>query len=320
MNRMLLALLLALSWYPAAAAQGQSYPTRPIRLIVPFGPGGGIDIVARHITSKMPEGLGQHVVVDNRPGAAGTIGTELAQRSAPDGYTIVIVSSTHTINANLYSLPYHPVNGISTISLVGTLPFLAAVNPSVPARTIMELISHAKANPGKLNYASIGRGGINHLAVELFKLMANVDMVHIPYKGAGQALTDLIGGQIQLFFGSTVATLPHVRTGKVRGIAVTTPRRSAAAPDLPTISEAGVPGYDATQWYGIWGPPRLPANIVTRLNDEIRRILALPEVKNRFAQEGMELTPSSPEEFRRHLQAEIEKWGKVTKAANIILE
>lgn len=315
---MLLALLGMVSGN--VVAQKSAYPTKPIRLIVPFGPGGGIDIVARYITSKMSEGLGQYVVVDNRPGAAGTVGTELAQRSAPDGYTIVIVSSTHTINANLRKLPYHPVDGISTISLVGTLPFLAAVNPSVPVKTVKELISHAKANPGKLNYASIGRGGINHLAVELFKLMANVDVVHIPYKGAGQALTDLIAGQIQLFFGSTVATLPHVKTGKVRGIAVTTLRRSAAAPDLPTISESGVPGYDATQWYGIWGPPKMPAKIVARLNDEMRRVLALPEVKNRFAQEGMELAHSSPEEFRRHLQAEIEKWGKVTKAANIRLE
>lgn len=315
---MLLALLGMVS--VNAGAQKSAYPTKPLRLIVPFGPGGGIDIVARHIASRMSEGLGQYVVVDNRPGAAGTIATELAQRSAPDGYTIVIVSSTHAINANLYNMPYHPVDGISTISLVGRLPFLASVNPSVPAKTIKELISHAKSNPGKLNFASIGRGGINHLAAELFKLMANVDMVHIPYKGAGQALTELIAGQVQVFFGSTVATLPHVRTGKVRALAVTTLRRSAAAPDLPTISESGVPGYDATQWYGIWGPPKLPANIVARLNEEIKRILALPELKSRFAREGMELTPTLPEEFTRHLRSEIEKWGKVTKAANIRLE
>jgi tripartite-type tricarboxylate transporter receptor subunit TctC len=295
----------------------QDYPNKPIRMIIPFPPGGGTDIVSRQVAAKMSEGLGQQVIVDNRPGAGGTVGAELAVGAAPDGYTIIMVSAAYGVNPGLYKLPYDPVNGIATISMIGTGPLLVALHPSMPPGSIMELIAYAKANPGKLNYGSAGQGGLAHLATELFKLTAGVDMVHIPYKGTGPAITDLIGGRLQLMFGNIVPILPHVKTGKLRGIAVTTAKRISALPDVPTVAESGMPGYEAVVWFGVWAPPRISRAIVDRLNEEIRRVVVLPAIKDRLAIEGLDAAPSTPAEFAAYLKKDIEKWTRVVKTAGV---
>jgi tripartite-type tricarboxylate transporter receptor subunit TctC len=300
-----------------ALAQKSRYPDKPVRFVVPFAPGGGTDIIARAMAQKLSEAFGQSVVVDNRGGAGGTIGAEIAAKSTPDGYTMIMVSGSYAVNAGLYRLPYDPLNGIDTVTLVGTSPFIVALNPSVPVKNVKELIALAKAKPASLNYASTGTGGITHMATELFRLMAGIDIVHIPYKGTGPALNDVIGGQVQMIFGSILATLPQVKSGRLKGIAVSGAKRSDAAPDMPTVAESGLPGYEVTLWYGVWGPKGLPKEVISRWNAELAKILKSPDMKARLATEGLDALGSTPGEFRAHLKAEIAKWAKVIKDANV---
>jgi tripartite-type tricarboxylate transporter receptor subunit TctC len=302
--------------HASAQKKADAYPTKPIRLIVPFAPGGGTDIVARAMGQRLTEALGQSVVVDNRAGGGGTIGAETAVRSAPDGYTVAMVSGSYAANAALFKLPYDPVNDVTPISLIGETGFLVSLHPSVPAKTIKELITLAKAKPGALNYGSTGTGGITHLATELFCLMADVKMTHIPYKGTGPALIDLLGGQVQLMFGAMPAMVPQHHTGKVRGIAVTTAKRNSAVPEIPTVGET-VPGYEAILWYAFFGPKNLPKDIVTLLNAEITKAVSTPEMKERMAKEGLEPVGGPPSQFGDVLKRDVPKWKKVVKDANI---
>ncbi|MEY4598948.1 MAG: hypothetical protein RLZZ445_1745 [Pseudomonadota bacterium] len=298
------------------AAQADKYPSRPVRMLVPFAPGGGTDITARLIAANVTTAFGQQVIVDNRAGGGGTIGAEMAVRAAPDGYTVIMVSGSYGTNAALYSLPYDPVKDIQPIVMIGDTGFVLSLHPSVPAKTVQELINHAKANPGKLNYASTGTGGITHLATELFNLMAVTKMTHIPYKGTGPALADLLGGQVQLIFGAMPAAIPHVKSGKLRGVGVTTAKRAPALPDMPTIGET-VKDYEAPLWYGLWGPKGLPKPIITRWNQEVAKALQTEEMKKRLATDGVEPAGGPPEQFLNAIARDVEKWKKVVKAANI---
>lgn len=299
-----------------AMAQADKYPTKSVRMLVPFAPGGGTDITARLIAQKMSEVLGQQVIVDNRAGGGGTIGAETAVRAAPDGYTVIMVSGSYGTNAALYNLPYDPVKDIQALVMIGESGFVLALHPSVPAKSVPEFIAHAKVNPGKLNYASTGTGGITHLTTELFDLMAGTKMTHIPYKGTGPALGDLLGGQVQLIFGSMPATIPHAKTGKLRGIGVTTAKRAGPLPDVPTIGET-VKDYEAALWYGLWGPKGLPKPVIARWNTEVARILQTEEMKKRLAGDGVEPAGGPPEQFINAIRRDVEKWKKVVKAANI---
>ena len=299
-----------------AMAQADKYPTRPVRMLVPFAPGGGTDITARLIASNATAAFGQQVIVDNRAGGGGTIGAEMAVRAAPDGYTVIMVSGSYGTNAALYSLPYDPVKDIQPIVMIGDTGFVLSLHPGVPAKSVQELISYAKANPGKLNYASTGTGGITHLATELFNLMAATKMTHIPYKGTGPALADLLGGQVQLIFGAMPAAIPHVKSGKLRGIGVTTAKRAPALPDMPTIGET-VKDYEAPLWYGLWGPKGLPKPIIMRWNQEVAKALQTEEMKKRLAADGVEPAGGPPEQFLNAIARDVEKWKKVVKAANI---
>jgi len=299
-----------------AQKKTDNYPTKPIRLIVPFAPGGGTDIVARALAQKLTESLDQSVVVDNRPGAAGTIGTETTVRATPDGYTLIMVSASYSTNAALFKLPYDPIDDITPISLIGESAFMVALHPSVPAKTIKELIALSKAKPNSLNYASTGTGGITHLSTELFDMMAGTRMTHVPYKGTGAALSDLLGGQVQLIFGSMPSMVPQHKTGRLRGIAVTTAKRNNAVPDIPTVAET-VPGYESVLWYACWGPKNLPKEIVTRWNTEIAKAVKLPDMKERMAGEGLDPAAGPPEQLRDVLRRDVPKWIKVVKEANV---
>ena len=302
---------------PAAAnAQADKYPTRPIRMLVPFAPGGGTDITARLIAANATAAFGQQVIVDNRAGGGGTIGAETAVRAAPDGYTVIMVSGSYGTNAALYNLPYDPVKDIQAIAMIGDTGFVLSLHPSVPAKTVPELIAYAKANPNKLNFASTGTGGITHLATELFNLLAATKMTHIPYKGTGPAIADLLGGQVQLIFGAMPATIPQVKAGKLRGIGVTTAKRTPALPDAPAIGEF-VKDYEVALWYGMWGPKGLPKPVVTRWNQEVARALQTDEMKKRLAADGVEPAGGPPEQFLNAIIRDVEKWKKVVKAANI---
>ncbi len=307
---------LALTAASLPAHAQKNYPNKPIRMIVPFVPGGGTDIVARSMAAKLTEVLGQSVVVDNRPGAGGTIGAETAVRAIPDGYTIIMVSGSYATNAALLKLTYDPIKDITPISLIGETGFMVSVHPGVPVRNIKELIAFAKAKPGALNYGSTGTGGITHLATELFDMMAGTKMAHIPYKGTGAALTDLIGGQIQIMFGAMPSLVPQNKAGKVRGLAVTTLKRNNAVPDMPTIAET-LPGYEAILWYGMWGPKGLPKEIVTRLNTEVAKALSLPDIRERLAGEGVDPDGGPPDRLKDILNRDIPKWTRVVKEANV---
>jgi tripartite-type tricarboxylate transporter receptor subunit TctC len=308
------AVLLAL--LTAGAYAQDKYPGRPIRMIVPFPPGGGTDLMARVMAQKLTESLGVSVIVDNRGGAGGTIGAETGVRAAPDGYTITVVSGSYATNAALYKLPYDPINDIAPISLLGDTGFLVSLHPSVPVKSIKELIAYDKASPGKLNYGSTGTGGITHLASELLNQMAGIRMTHVPYKGTGPALNDLMGGQIQLMVGAMPAMVPQVKANRLRGIGVTTARRNAVVPDIPTVGET-VPGYEVVLWYAAWGPKALPREILARLSTEVDRIVRSPEMKERMAGEGVEPVGGSPERFREALKRDVPKWQKVVKDGKI---
>ena len=311
------ALAIALVAAPALAQKkADVYPTKPIRLIVPFAPGGGTDIVARAMAQKLTEALGQSVVVDNRAGGGGTIGAETAAHAAPDGYTLAMVSGSYAANAAIFKLPYDPIKDITPIALIGESGFLVSLHPSVAAKTVKELIALLKARPNSLNYASTGTGGITHLATELFDLMAGTRMTHIPYKGTGPALTDLLGGQVQVLFGALPAMIPQHKSGRLRGIAVTTAKRVSALPEMPTVGDT-VPGYEAILWYAAWGPKNLPKEIVTRLNAEIATAIKSPVMQERMAGEGLDPAGGPPEQFRAILNRDVPKWKKVVLEAKV---
>lgn len=303
-------------------AVAQSWPTRPIKLVVPFTAGGSTDTVARIVAEKLTQRVGQPVIVDNRAGAGGAIGSDYVAKSPPDGYTYLVgTSSTMAIAPYLYTkLPYNPTRDFAPVVLLGTADIIIVVNAQLPFRTVKELLDYAKANPGKLTYASGGNGSISHLLGEYFKSMAHVDMLHVPYKGDAQMVTDLIGGQVNMAFGTAVAFLPHVKSGKVVALAVTNPQRSTMQAQLPTVSEAGVPGYEAVQWFGIAAPTGTPPDIIARMNDEIRAILALPEVRARFGELGFNVTGDKPDEFAAFLRSENTKWKKIAEIAGTKLD
>jgi len=300
---------------PHAAAAADLYPARPIRFVVAFPPGGGTDIIARSIAHKLAERLAQQVVVDNRPGAGGNIGTDIVAKSAPDGYTVLMGSAGPlAINASLFaSMPFDPVRDLAPVTLAASTPNVLVVHPSLRAATVKELIALAKARPGEINFASSGHGTPAHLAGELFNSMAGVKMVHVPYKGAAPALADLLGGQVQLMFSTMPPALPHVKDGKLRALAVTSLKRSRATPDLPTVDEAALPGFEANTWHGVVVPSGTPAAIVARLNREIVAILHLPDVVERLSAQGAEPVGSTPEEFAAYIRSETLKWAKVVR-------
>ncbi len=304
----------ALQTMPANAA---AYPERPIRLIVPLAANGAMDTVARSLAIKLTEGLGQTVVVDNRGGGGGSVGAELVRFAAPDGYTIIMISASSVIHPLMYKADYDAVRDFSAVTQVTSQPYLVVVHPSIPVKTLNELIAYAKANPNKLNYASAGNGSLIHLTGELFKFVTGTEMTHIPYKGIGAAYPDLIGGQIQLTFGSIISALPQVRAGRLRALAVTGPKRAKPLPDVPSAAEVGVKGFVMTQWYGVQGPAKMPQAVIERLNSEIRKALDNPAVLSRLIDDGAEAQPGTPQQFHDHLIAERNKWAGVIKQAKI---
>jgi tripartite-type tricarboxylate transporter receptor subunit TctC len=303
---------------PATDVVAQNYPAKPIRMIVAYPPGGGTDIVGRMMAQKLSENFGQTVVIDNRGGAAGNIGSEIAAHSAPDGYTILMGNvAPNAINVSLYAkLGYDPVRDFEPVSLVASTPNILVVHPTLAVKSVADLVALAKAKPAYLNYPSAGLGSSSHLAGELFDTLAAVRMVHIPYKGGGPALTDLLGGQVQLMFATMPAAMPHVRSGKLRAVAVTSLRRSQAMPELPTIGET-LKGYDASTWYGVLAPAKTPRAIVAALHAEIARVLGIAETRDRLLAQGFEPVGGTPGEFGAYIKAEIAKWGRVIKAAGI---
>jgi tripartite-type tricarboxylate transporter receptor subunit TctC len=298
----------------AGPASAQEWPAKPIRLLVGFPVGGAADILARLHATRLQDAIGQTIVVDNRGGAGGVIATEIAARAAPDGYTLLFTSLPHVINPPLYGkVAYHPVKDFQPVTLLVNVPLLMAVAVAQPIRSVKDVIALAKSGPGKVNYGSGGNGSSSHLAMEMFKSMAGVDIQHIPYKGTGPLITDLLGGQVNLTIASIVPLIPQVRAGKLRAVAVTGVRRSGALPDVPTIAEAGVPGYDMTNWFGILAPAGLPAPILTRLDATLRRIVASPDVRELYAQQGADGVGAGPEAFARVIAADIPKWEKVVR-------
>ena len=298
-------------------AFAQTYPGRPVHVIAGFAAGGGVDITARLIGQWLSDRLGQTFVTENRPGAGGNIGTETVVNAAPDGYTLLLATVPNAVNATLYEkLNFNFIRDIAPVAGIIRVPQVILVHPSVPAKTVPEFIAYAKANPGKVNMASAGNGSAPHMAGELFNVMAGVKMVHVPYRGQGPALTDLLGGQVQVLFATTPGTTEYVRTGTLRALAVTTVARAEVLPDLPTVGDF-VPGYEASQWYGLAAPRNTPAEIVDRLNKEINAALADPKMKARFADLGGEVLSGSPAAFGSLIAAETEKWGKVVRAAGL---
>jgi tripartite-type tricarboxylate transporter receptor subunit TctC len=314
------ALLAALA--PAQSAVAQSYPTKPIRWIVTYPPGGPTDVVARAIGAKLTEAWGQQIIIDNRAGAGGMIGTELGARAAPDGYTLLFgTSAGMTINPALQSrLPYDPVKDFAPVSLLVINPQLLVLNPTVPANSVKELVALAKAKPGQLNYASVGQGSPNHLGMELLKALTGTNIVHVPYKGTGPAITDLLGGQVQLMFNSMPTVLPLVRSGKLRALAVGSTQRISAIADIPTVAESGVPGFENVTWYGMFAPAKTPREIVNKLNAQVVRILAEPDMAQRLSSQGAEPRSSTPDELAKFMRVEFERWAKVIKSAGVKVE
>ncbi len=305
----------------AASVQAQRYPERPVRAVVPFPAGGGTDILARLLLQKVSVRLGATFVIDNRAGAGGTIGTEIVAKAPADGYTILVASSSHTINPSVYrKLGYNPARDFAPVTLIASGPGLLVVHPAVPAKSVKELIALGKAKPGQLNYASAGNGTPPHLAAELFKSMAGVDFVHVPYKGNVPAFVDLIAGSVSLSFPTITSGLPPVRSGKLRALGVTSKQRSAVVPEIPTIAEAGLPGYEATTWYGMLAPAATPAGIVTRLQREMVDAIGLPDIRDKLLAQGLEPVGNKPSEFAGIISAELVKWSKVVAAAGVKAE
>jgi tripartite-type tricarboxylate transporter receptor subunit TctC len=320
-TRRIAAALLALAWGVAAGAQG--YPAKPVRIIVPIAPGGGQDFVARIVGQKLTAAFGQQFIIDNRPGAGGIIGTQLAVKSPPDGYTLVLVAASYAAQPSLYSkLPYDAVKDLAPITQLGGAPYMLVVNPTVPAKSVKEFVALAKSGRGKLTYGSSGSGEMSNLSMELLKTLAGFDAVHVPYKGAAPALAAAISGEVDAFFPSITSGLPHVRSGKARVLAVTTAKRAELLPQVPAIAESGFAGYDVSGWYGLLAPAGTPSEIVNRLQQEVAKILELPDVKEVQAANGRVPTPggNTPQSFAANIQAEIARWAKVIKRAGIRLE
>ena len=308
--------------FATGSASAQSYPNKQTRFVVPFPPGGPADILARTIGQSLAESWGQQVVIDNRAGAGGNIGSEIVAKAAPDGYTLLMgFVGTHAINSSLYrDMPFDPIKDFEPVALVAMVTIILVVHPSVPVKAVKELIALAKTRPGELTFGSPGNGTPQHLAGELFNTMTGVKMTHIPYKGAVPALNDLLGGRLSLIFSSMPPALPHVQAGKLRALGVTSATRSAAAPEVPTIAQSGLAGYAVVNWYGVLAPARTPKDIVTKLNTEIVRIMNLPAVKERLAAQGAETFTSTPEKFADYIKSETEKWTKVVKFSGAKLD
>ncbi len=305
----------------ASAAWCQSYPVKPVRMIAASSPGSAVDIVARIVAQKLGEQLGQQVIVDNRAGAGGNLGAELAAKAPPDGYTLFMGTPAHAINTGLYrKLNYDLIRDFAPVTQVTSGQYVVIVHPSLPVKSIKELIALARAKPGQLNYASAGSGNATHLAGELFASIARVKLVHVPYKGSGPALSDVVGGQVQLMFCNLTAAIPQVKTGRIRALAVTGQKRAAAAPELPTVIEAGVPGYSVISWFGVLVPAATPRDLVMKLNADLARTMSSPDVRDRLAADGAEPTTGTPEQFGTFLRAEITQWTKVVKDAGIVAE
>lgn len=317
--RMVSALVSGIASSVAVSASGPSaYPSKPIRFVVPYPPGGGTDIIARIVQPKLSENLGQPIVIDNRGGAGGALGTEVTARSTPDGYTILFTLSSHTINPKVFKVPYDVERDFAPISLVASLPQLIAVNPAVPINSVKDLIAVAKAKPGQLSYASVGTGSPSHIAGELLKLRAGIDIVHVPYKGGGPAVTDTIGGQVPILFVSIPAAMPFVRSGRLRPIAVTTLKRSPAAPTVPTVAEAlGIKDYEVDSWYAMFAPAKTPRAIVERLQREISNVVQTPEIREKLLQQGADAVGGTSEALDAVVKAELVKWQSLVRDAKI---
>ena len=301
-------------------AQAQDYPTKTVRMVVPFAPGGSNDIVGRILASHLSERTGKQFVIDNRGGAGGMVGTEMVSKSPPDGYTLLVISVAFPMNAAIYKLPYDPAKAFTPVVLLATGTNGLAVHPTLPVKNVKELLALAKARPGHLQYSSAGIGTFQHLSSEMFKSMAGVNILHVPYKGGGPATIDLIAGQVQMSIGSLIVILPHLRSNKIRIIATGGLKRASALPDVPTIDESGVRGYEANNWWGVMAPVGVPDAIVRKLNTDSNAVMGLPETRKRLAGEGAESLNLTPDQFAKHITAEIAKWGKVTKDAGIKAE
>jgi tripartite-type tricarboxylate transporter receptor subunit TctC len=310
----------ALALAVSTAAIAQQYPAKPVRVVIPFAPGGGSDFTGRLIAQKLSERLGTQFIVENKPGAGGNLGAQEVVKAAPDGYTVLIISASYTVNPSVYKMTFDPVNDITPIIQISGGPYVVAVHPSVPARTLAEFVALAKKDPQKLAYGSSGNGSIMHVASEYFLDSAKIKVLHVPYKGTGPALQDTIGGQVQLVFGAIPATLPHVRAGRLRALAVTTAKRVSAAPDLPTVAESGYAGYEVTNWHGLVGPKGMPQAAVERLNREINTIIQSPDMKKHMETEGLEPAGGSPARFGEILKSEAARWAKVVQQAGIKIE
>ena len=298
-----------------------AYPEKPIRFVVPYGAGGPGDAVARLVGTGLAKRLGQSVVIDGRPGASTIVGTEIVAKAPPDGYSILTISTTHAVNPAIYKkLPYDPIRDFAPVTLMVATPFVLCVNPKVPTNSVRELIALAKTKPQGFAYGSGGTGSSLHLTAELFSSQAGIRMLHVPYKGAGPAFIDLIGGQVQIVFSSTVSSLPHVKSGQVRALAVTSLKRASAAPDVPTLAESGFPGFESSSWFGVLAPAKTPAEIVLKLQQEIAQVLKTPEVREVLTNLGAEPSGMSPDEFGKYFRVEIAKWGKVVRDANIVAD
>jgi tripartite-type tricarboxylate transporter receptor subunit TctC len=302
-------------------APAQDYPRKPIRMIIPYPPGGPTDILGRIVAQNLTEKLGQQVVVENKPGASGMIGADLVAKAPPDGYTLLANASIHVINPSLYKNPtYDAIKDFTPVSLIADVPLVLVVAPALPVKSVKDLIALGKSSSGKLNFASSGNAAAPHLAGEAFKIATGVDMQHVPYKGSGPALTDLMGGQVQLMFDSLPSSISHVKSGKLRAIAVTTAKRASALPNVPTVAESGVPGFDISTWYGIWAPAGTPKEIVNRLSGEIAKIVKIPDVRERLAGLGAEPVGNSPDEFAAYCRSELAKWAKIVKASGATVD
>jgi tripartite-type tricarboxylate transporter receptor subunit TctC len=312
-------LLVAAATMLAAPAHAQSgYPSKPIKIIAPVQPGGGVDLVARTIADRLGQALGQPIIVDNQSGGGGVVGSMATARATPDGYTLMVgYVGTHGTNPAVRKLPYDAVKDFTPIAMVGGTPNILIVIPSLPAGTLKEFVTYARANPGKLSYGSSGPGTLTHLAMEQLKVAADLDMVHVPYRGIGPAITDILGGQTQALFPGLAAALPHIKAGKMKPLAVTGTKRHRLLPDVPTFDELGYKGFDGVQWYGIVGPANMPPAIVKRLNDEINKLLESPDLRERLSSEALEPMPMSPEQFGKYMRDDIDKWSRLAKARNI---
>ena len=303
------------------SAQPQAYPTRTVRFIVPYVPGGGVDFAARTLAEKLSQTLGHTVIVDNRPGGSTNIGTELVAKSPPDGYTLLVASVPTSVNMTLFkNLRFNIITDFVHVCLLSTAPNILVVHPSLPVKSIRELIAYAKARPGQLTFGSAGIGTSNHLSGELFKMMAGIDMLHIPYKGGGAAVTELLGGHISMYFATPPSVMSHVHSGKLHALGVTSEKRSASVPDIPTISDSGLPGFDQSAWHGLFAPAGTPAPIIARLSAETIKILRTPDVEKRFNSQACDVIASTPEEFTAFIKRDVAKYEKLIKTANLHVE